>query len=566
VKTVNRSKRSIVRAATCAALLPSIAAGCSQKDASIQPEQKPTASAAAVESPPTPGPDKPAPDKPGPDKPAPVAPIPARISGDRIVLHVFAGKPGGTVYASQVHHIFPVGDRMVVRPGLQVLQEGRLVDMPGVSDVMLAGEDKSGGSYDKPLDEVEVLSVMGRYPDDLWLDVTGGWGFSMARSLAGTWVERRYTYLRQFGKFGRVPDQPVAAGPWSKRRTLAYLGPGRFRLALNNRQKPDPLPRQAAGKSCPTRVEGKAMMSLPDGRVAVVGPDCDAEGALALERWGTGSDEESLSKSEVVPLPGAPGDIPAAVWVLLRDDVTYAVARYQGKSYLAEIRGDRAVEIEAPHAHVAGAYLAADGTLFLATDQTVYRYEGVADQKATFTAAELPKKLQVKKQHGLFAEARDRVYWAVEPETGSVILSSRKPAEEPPAPSAAPAATADPALSASASPQATASASVSASALLDTFPALADACTTPLVVLFPVARSTPKDFDFAATIADLKDYAGLADIELVEIERDGERFLAAVVKDTKSAAALVAYWQAKKKEPAPRATCFAVPAGARRIR
>ena len=579
---MNRSRNLLVYSA----LLASLAAGCGQKDGSIQPEAKPTASAAAVESPAPPP--SPSAHEPPRDGPAPVAPIPVRMSGEKLPLQVFFGNTKGTYWSSTALRIHPVGDRMVVGPGLRALSEGRIVDTPGMAEVALTGEDLSGFQSDKSLDEVELKSVVGRYPDDLWLDVQAGWGTVFARSTAGTWVERRYTYLRQFGKFGRVPDWPVGASPWSKRRTLAYLGEGRFRLALTNRQKPDPLPKQAAGKGCPVRIDGKAMMSLPSGRVAVLGQDCDAEGALALERWGPATDEEALSRSEILPLPGAPKDKPRAggVWVLLHEDVTYAVAHYDSRSYVAEIREGRATELEAPTAHIAAAHIATDGTLFLAGDDTVYRYDGVADGKATFTAAELPKNMKVKTQNGLFAESRQHVFWAVQPAEGSVILSTHAPPDDkPPAPSATPSTAPSAAPSAapsgsgeaakdapaaqqapSATAQATATASVAAASLLDAFPAITDACTTPLVVLFPVAKSTPRDFDFAAARDELKEYPGLADIKLVEIEHAGERFLAAVVKDTKSATALVTYLTAKKKDPAPRAVCFAVPPTAREIK
>lgn len=572
---MNRSTSTIVYSVTLAALF----AGCGQKDGSIQPEGKPTATATAamIESPPTA-----APVDAHPEKPAPVAPVPVRLASEKLSLQIFAGKTTGSTYSSSALHVFPVGDRMVVGPGLRVLAEGRIVEMPGAKEVTLAGEDLSGGSSDKGLDEVELFRVTGRYPDDLWIDIEGGWGFAVARSNAGTWTMRRYSYLRQFGKFGRVPDWPVGASPWSSRRTLAYLGEGRFRLALTNKKKPDPLPKQAAGKSCPVRVDGKAMMALPGGKVAVLGPDCDAGGALALERWGPASDEESLSRSQIVALPGAPSGKPRAAWVLLHEQVTYAVAHYDSRSYIAEIRGDEVVELESPYAHVADAHVATDGTLFLSGDETVYRYDGVTGGRAVFTAAELPKKLAVKKQYGLFAESREHVFWAVQPEAGSVILSTHAPPEETapaasatssasaaptvPGDSASAAPTAAPQAPTGAAPQASAASGAAGSALLDVFPALTGACTTPLVVLFPVARSTPKDFDFAAAKADLQDYPGLADIKLVELEYDGERFLAVVVKDTKSANALVAHLTAKKREPAPKATCFPVPPSAREIR
>ncbi len=267
---------------------------------------------------------------------------------------------------------------------------------------------------------------------------------------------------------------------------------------------------------------------------------------------------------------------------------------------MAEVRGDRAVEITPPDAHLQGAHMAVDGTLFVAGEQAVYRYEGVQDQTAVFTATALPKDVaSVTKQFGLFAESHDHLFWAVRPPEGSLILSTHAP----PPPEAAPTATASatatatatatasatasatatvsatatltatatatgaaPSASVASSAQASATAATPASALLDTFPALTSECKTPLVVLFPVPRSTPADFDFAAARADLKDFPSIADVQIVEITRDAERFLVAVVKDEKTATALVAFLTAKKKEPAPRAVCFAAPKGSREIR
>ncbi len=576
---MNREKSHLVRRAALTALA-ALLIGCGQKDGSIQPEARPTATAAVIDSPPpTASLETP------PDKPAPVAPVPLRMSADKLALQVFVKESRGPYSALR---IFPVGDRMVIAPEGRVLAEGRIVATPGISDVQLKGADRNGGEELKDISEVELLNVVGRYPDEVWLDVSGGWGRVTPRGYADTYAEHEYTYLRQFGTFGRVPEMPVGAWPWSKRRTLAYLGGGRFRLALMNRQKPDPLPRQAAGSSCPVRVDGKAMMALPSGRVAVLGPDCDAGGALALELWGEGSDEESLSKSQVLELPGAPTGKPLAAWVLLHGEVVYAVARYEEQSYLAEVRGGRATEIVAPDSKLGGAHIAADGTLFLAGQNTVYRYDGIADGAAGLTPAALPGGLKVKVQYGLFAESHDHVYWAVAPDRGTVILSTHAapspdpvPAASPaPAASAAPSAAASAAVSAAvsaapsaapsgsgtAAPGASAVASVAAAALLDAFPALTDACTTPIVVLFPVARATPKDFDFAAARADLKDFPGAAEVKLVELEQGGERFLVAAVKDAKAAAALVAYLVAKNKEAAPKAACFAIPSSAREIR
>lgn len=551
------------------------AAGCGQRDGSIQPEATPSASVAAVDAPPAPSPSAPAP-------PAPVVPVPMRLSAERLALQIMEKKDHG--YQASFR-IFPAGDRMIVGPDLRVLANGRLVDTPWAKDVQLTGEDLSGGASDKGLDEVTLLGVVGAYPDDLWLDVEAGWGYAVARSNQGTWVERRYSYLRQFGKFGRVKDWPVGASPWSKRRTLAYLGEGRFRLALGNKKNPDPLPKQAAGASCPVRIDGKGMMALPSGHVAVAGPDCDAGGALALERWGTGADEASLSKSEIVPLPGAPADKPTFVRVLLRDDVAYVVAAYESRSYIAEIRDGRAVEIEPPTARLAAAHLAADGTLFVAANDALYRLDGVRDGQATYSPASLPGGARIKKQHGLFGASREHVYWAVELEKGALLLSSAPPPPDSPpeAPSAATAASptstpvassagAEPAASAAApeaagatAAPASTTASVSAGALLDTLPPLTAECTTPLLVLFPVASSTPKDFDFASVKADLADFSSRADVQLVDFEYKGERFLAAVVKDERMATALAAHLATKRKDPAPKPTCLPVPSTARRL-
>ena len=556
---------------------PVLVSACGQKDGSIAPETSASGTNVAVDSPrppPSAEPSSSVTDK------APRPPVPVSVRSDHFKLVLFADK----AYTS--YRLYAVGDRIVIGPTLQTLEDGRIVDTPRMDEVVLKGEDKNGSSWDKGISEVDLEGVMGSYPDDLWIDVSGMWGMVTARGYADTWVEHRYTYLRQFGTFGRVPDRPVAAAPWSGKRTLAYLGEGRFRLALTNKKKPDPLPVQAAGKEKTPRIDGVAMTALRDGKVALVGPDADRGGALSIERWS--GDAESLSRSEIVELPGAPSEKPRAAWIFLNGDRTFVAADFAERAYLAEVDPTGAAEVESPTAHILGAHVAADGTLFVDGGDTLFRYEGRVSGKAEFMPAKAPARDPKARPRGLFAASHDVVYWAVEKTLGhSVIYSTR--AAPPPLPSASASASAAPSASAQATPSASVSASSSAqaapsasvsaapsgsssaqavtsgAALLASFPALTAACTTPLVALFPVASSTPKDFDFAATWADLAGLAGLADVELVEIEHQGERFLAAVVKDEKAAQALVAHLTAKKKDPAPRAVCFAVPANARKI-
>lgn len=544
------------------------AAGCGKGDPPAQPEPRAAAAPSAAPSA-APATAIEASAAPAARPTGEEAPLRAKAFGVGFPVHVFEGDLAKThVGESDRHRIFAAGDQMVVAPGLRVLKDGELQPAPTLETWEIPGSAPSGEVYTNEYGGtygITVFWVMGRFPDEIWMSAESFFGYIVPRQY-GTGDIARYTYQRQYGKFGRVKEAPLAAWPWSKRRTLAYLGAKQgFTLAqMPKKGKPVELPAQAKGEGCAARVNGLSMVARTTGEVLVLGSDCDRGGRLSVERW-DGDTPEALASSKVIPLP-SPEGLPKSVWLWAAKDVAYAVASYEGKAFAAEIRGGEARAIELPFQKVEESHLSADGTLFLVGDGVLHRAERVGDGVA-LAPASLPRGASVKETAGLFAVSRDEVYLAVVlKENGSVMLSSRQRQAEPAQAAAAPAAASADPSAAVAQPIAGASAAVSPADLMAGFPELSAGCATPMVVLFAVARSVPKDFDYAEVKAALRDHPDRDRLKLVEIEHKGERFLGVAVKDEAGAKAVVDHWKRKKPDGAPRAACFEAPAGAREIK
>lgn len=504
---------------------------------------------------------------------AEIPPVKPRSSGKTFPMRVFAGKlEEKHVSDREAYRIFAVGDKMVVAPKLRVLKDGQIQEQKGLEEWEISGDTPTGVTDTASSEHyygIEIFSVMGRYPDDIWMEAEAMFGPFNPR--APTSQIARYRYQRIYGRFGRVKQYPIAAVPWSKWRTLAYYGDGTFKLARPEKGKPSPLPVQAAGKSCPRRVDVLALSALSTGEVAVVGADCDGENRLALEVW-PGDTAEALAQSKIVELP-SPAGLPINAWLFSSKRVTYAAANYQNRAWLAEIRDGAAREIELPFPTLSEVHLAPDGALFFYGGNSIYRLDREGDA-FSLTRAVLPPGAKVEKTTGLFAASKDEVYLALRlPEGGNAILTS-KPEEPIAADDAGDAgsdAESDAAIEAGAdvvvaADIAGASSDAKAAEWLGKFPALGSECKTPLVLLHAVATSIGKDFDFKDARAALKDMPGRsAGLALVDFEHEGRRFLAVLPKDAAEADAIVAYWKKKFPTGGPRAACHEPPKEARRI-
>jgi hypothetical protein len=471
------------------------------------------------------------------------SPAPPRISDKVLSLGVMDGR-------GDKEQIWDVGGKMVVTPSFSVLSDGKLVPPgEGFEPSNFLGEDNqeatTGANW------ITVMRLMGRYPNDLWVYAEGVFGFFAART--DFVATHSYMYQRQYGRFGRVDEQPVAAVPWTRGRTLAYLDTNKFKLAQPAKKALAELPKQEPGKSCPTRVAGMALATLPDGEVLLLGTDCDNDGRLALERWEKDAgDGQALAKSRVLPLPG-PEKKATRAWLFANAKATFAVADIGGRALAIEIKGEEARELALPIKQISEAHMAADATLFVYGDNALYRYEGAQGEAPLFTRAALPPKLKVKETSGLFAESADSVYLSVlmEDDYTSLLLSSTSSAPLP--------------ASLTGSPAPGSTTSLTNAELLDLIPALSGECKTPFVVLFPVSRSTPKDFVFPQTKATLKDFAGRASIKVIDFQHRGARFVGVVAPDVKTAESLVLHWNQRDQKSKSRLACLAAPDTAREV-
>lgn len=482
---------------------------------------------------------------------------PARISDKTLALSIFEGDPTWKAYDHHIKCIFVVGDQMVVTPAFAVYKGGELV----APEEGFAFEDFPGDAPENAPQRAIWLTyarVMGRYPSDLWVDASGTFGMIVPRQ--NFTAENAYIYQRQYGSWGRVKDAPVAAAPWSKGRTLAYLDTGEFKLAQPAKGKLAELPKQAPGEACKKRVSGIAMASSAAGEVTLLGTDCDRGRRLAIERWEADSgDGEALAKSRIIPLPSPEGPKPKSAWIFPRAGVTYAVADLFEGAWLAEVRGDAVKEVKLPVKGIKDAHAAADGSLFIVgNDNEIYRYDGLSGEGPGFTMATYPAKYKPKETTGLFADSRDLIFVAVHTEAkGSLILASR------PTPPAVEEAVAKAEREA---PLANASSSLTPEELLATFKALDADCKTPFVVLFPVTKSTPADFDFPQTQRIMKELPGREAARVIDFEHWSRRFVGVVTPDAKAAEALVEHWNKRDEKSKSRAVCFAPPASARDVK
>jgi hypothetical protein len=484
---------------------------------------------------------------------------PPQISEKTLTLSLLDGDPTLSGGVNDEKRIFAVGDKLIVTPSFAVLKEGALVK----PEEGYQPEDFPGEAPEfAPQHAVWITfqSVMGRYPDDLWVDATGTFGMVTPRQ--NFTAENAYTYQRQFGRWGRVKDHPVAAAPWTKGRTLAYLTTREFKLAQPRKGTLGELPRQAAGEGCPQRVSGLAMAVSAEGGIALLGTDCERPRKLAIERWEADSGE-ALAQSRVLPLPTPDDGWPAAAWIFERAGVVYAMANYFKRAWLAEIRGDSIKEIKLPVTKIEAAHAAADGSLFfLANDGVIYRYDGLLGEGPAFTRAAIPAKYAPKSITGIAAESRDLLYATVvtEAKDASLLLWSK------PTPPAVEEAVARAEQRASdKSPPAGATATVSPEELLAMFPALTAECRTPFVTFFPVSRSTPANFNFPQTQRIIKEFPGREALRVIDFEYRSARFVGAVAPDIKVAEALVEHWNKRDEKSKSRAACFPPPDGVRTV-
>lgn len=439
--------------------------------------------------------------------------------------------------------VFDVGGRMVVAPMFNGPADGKLGDD---SPVGFEPDDFPGGDYrgnPTGANWLRVKSIAGSYPEDLWVEAHGTWGYVAPR--AGYPVPGDYVWQRQYGHWGRVKEAPVGAAAWSHGRTLAYLELSHFALAHPQKGKLGELPQQAelGGHA---RVEVRAMTALRSGEVVVAGVDAADGGHLAIEAW-DGDSGDALHTSRVVPLPASEAAAPNRTWLFASKARVLVVASYGDHVFAAEIpAGEPPRRLALPIAHVAEACVAADGTLFVASDTEVFRHEG----SGAFARGAAP--LPIKEITGLFAEARDRAYVSVLNDVGQSLLLWTGEAKEPlPAPPPPPAAGAP-------------SGSVAtAEKLLATFPVLAPGCATPFVVFFPVSSATGHDFAFPQTRATLADFAARSKLGVVDFRAGGRRYVGATAPDVETATALSVHWNARDAKSPSRPACFAPPAEAR---
>jgi hypothetical protein len=403
---------------------------------------------------------------------------------------------------------------------------------------------------------------MGRYPDDLWVEASGTFGMVTPRQ--NFTAENAYTYQRQFGRWGRVKENPVAAAPWTKGRTLAYLATREFKLAQPRKGKLGELPKQAAGEGCPQRVSGLAMAVSAGGEIALLGTDCERLRKLAIERWEADSgDGQALAKSRVVPLPSPDDGWPSAAWIFERAGVLYAMANYFSGPWLAEIRGDSIKEIKLPVTKIMDAHAAADGSLFfLASDGYVYRYDGLLGEGPAFTRAAIPAKYAPKSITGIAAESRDLLYATVltEAKNAPLLLWSK-----PTPPTVEEAVARAEQRASDKSPPAGATVTLSPEELLSAFPALTAECKTPFVTFFPVSKSTPANFNFPQTQRIIKEFPGREALRVIDFEHRSARFVGAIAPDLKVAEALVEHWNKRDEKSKSRAACFPPPDAARTV-
>lgn len=415
----------------------------------------------------------------------------------------------------------------------------------------------------------EIASVQGRFPEDLWLEVSGMWVSDGAR------IHSPYSDMYRWhdGSLDRVaPGQPGTGGAiivgWSGGRTLGYAD-GAFRLLGG--PKSTTLPWRKPGKSGSPRVDVEAFAALPSGDVYALGHDAEAAKlSFAIEHWTDASSDSAgihgLPSWFCRPTSGAS---PKPRLVASGPDDVIAICGQLGGG-LVHFDGKDMAPIAAPAASVVrGAVLADDGSLWLLTDSTIYVRDThgawksftaprVTSLKATVLEDDLPQvvgelSLQLTSLVAL-NETRAFVAGSLSDRNSrpfSTFLLSTDGAKlelpEPPNPRAMPAP------SASATPTPTpaplGSASVEGTSLgVD--------CKTPFVVLFSISDSAPTDYGYPATRDALASAAKKPAASFVEFRFKGHRTLGAKVASAAEGKALVELISARVKGSKPTPLCL----------
>jgi len=413
----------------------------------------------------------------------------------------------------------------------------------------------------------EIGSVQGRFPEDLWLEVSGMWVSDGAR------IHSAYsnTYHWHDGSLDRIPPgQPGDAGGiilgWSGGRTLGYVD-GAFRLLGG--PKGAPLPARKLAKSGSPRVDVEALVALPSGDVYALGHDADASPpAFAIEHFS----DASSDSAGIYPLapwfcrPTAGRSDKVKLVASSPNNVIAICGRLEGG--LLHFDGKDLVPIAPPAVSVErGAAIGDDGSLWLLTESSLYVRDThgawnsftpprLASLKATVLEDDLPQvvgelSLQLTSLvalnettafvAGTLSDRNSRPFSTFLLATDGGKLALPEPAN--------PRATPPPSASAGATPAPLGSASVEGT------PLAAD-CKTPFVVLFSVSDSAPADYGYPATRDALASAAKKPAASFVEFRLKGHRTLGAKVASAAEGKALVELISARVKGSKPTPVCL----------
>ncbi|WP_437282453.1 hypothetical protein WME90_18315 [Sorangium sp. So ce375] len=524
-------------------------AACKRGDSEVRRDPAPPAPTAEPSPAPNASASAPASSQPAS---APVAaPPPAHIADATVALHVVAEdvrEVAEIVPWNQLpsdvprpFYLHPLRDRVLVTfkdTTIYALADGKLTEEDGIPPYRLR---LSASTSELPFmaSDVDIVSIVGRWPSDVWIRVGGLFSDGARLNNFGSAL-----YRKQGDRFVEVP-LPVEATAWTQGRTLVLSG-DQFSLAQPSATE---LPRRAAGAKRPVRIQAEAMTALPDGEVLVVGRDGDENDRLAVERWAPGR-----ADSTVIPLPPWDGKLLRAM-VLATERDRYVLARFEATSSLARIdvaeAGATAVPLSLPsNKPVTDAALAADGSLWILLGDG----DGVElfrrNKEGAYTRATFPKG-QGLSPTGMAAASADVVYLAGSTSNvRSVILSSRPgklsfPSEETGA--GGPDAGAPTAPSGGAQDAGAASAPPAA---------LSSSCASPFVILFAVSKSAPADYDYPATRDALSGWADGSKYRFIEYSHRGQRMLGASAPDAARAEALAARLRERVKGASPAVACF----------
>lgn len=478
--------------------------------------------------------------------PAPSAIAPARISDKTIPLHVVADDtrevPAFQFWTNlppdlpRPFHIHALRDRMLVTqegPYVFALEDGKLKQAQELPLNQLLTSGYSEGSLYQASDVI-ITGIAGRWPDDVWIAVTGMYtdGARLSNIAEETYISRGDRWVRD--------KMPSAVSAWSRGRTLVLA---HEQFSLFQTAKGD-LPRRAAGKGCPVRIKAEAMAALPNGEVLVAGRDCDEKDRLAIERWAP-----DRVDSTVVSLPAPEAKI-KRVWLLATERDRFVLAQFEGRNFLARIDDPGAAsEIALPLAKpISDASLAEDGSLWIlfAGDKSVELFR--RDKEGAYARATLPTP-DTLSPGGMYAASAEVVYLAGSTSAVHTVILSSRPGKlfDVPPPHPAP-----PAASAAAG---AASAAVGG-APSDKPGPLSASCPSPFVVLFSVGKAAPADYDYPATRDALAGWPDRAKYRFVEYMFRGNRTLGASAPDAAGAEALAARIRERIRGSAPAPACF----------